>query len=108
MGTRSPANSASVFSDIEINTVGNMSEEMPQSVSSSSSELAGNFSAIRVAHRSNFQQMEQLFDMLSKQSADYRELWKQEQIKNSASKAAILKIYEEGAYILLTNFYQFS
>lgn len=72
-----------------------MAGETSQLVSSTN-ELTINFSEIRVAHRMNLQQMDQLFSTLSKKSAEYRELWKREQSKNIASQAAALKLYEEG------------
>lgn len=75
-----------------------MAGEAPQIVSSTN-ELAANFTEIRVAHRMNLQQMDQLFGTLSKKTAEYRDLWKKEQSKNIASQAAALQLYEEGATI---------
>lgn len=67
----------------------------------STSELASNFSEIRIANRSNIQQMEQLFNSLTTKSAEYRELWRREEAKNASSKKAILQLYEEGVTIIL-------
>lgn len=73
-----------------------MAEELPNSIS----DLATNFSGIRVAHRTNLQQMEQLFNALSKKSAEYRDLWEKESAKNTASKTAIIALFEEGTISL--------